>query len=71
MRYRDNPTALNLRAMNMVYEGLRQKGAMILVPSSALESMNLGTVMGERRPAETHGPGRKGRGSGRQGGAQT
>jgi regulator of protease activity HflC (stomatin/prohibitin superfamily) len=46
LRYRDNPTALNLRAMNMVYEGLRQKGAMILVPSSALESMNLGTVMG-------------------------
>jgi regulator of protease activity HflC (stomatin/prohibitin superfamily) len=45
VRYRNNPTALNLRAMNMVYEGLRQKGAMILVPSSALESMNLGTVM--------------------------
>jgi regulator of protease activity HflC (stomatin/prohibitin superfamily) len=45
VRYRDNPTALNLRAMNMVYEGLRQKGAMILVPSSALEGMNLGTVM--------------------------
>lgn len=43
--YKGNPTALNLRAMNMVYEGLRQKGAMILVPSSALESMNLGTVM--------------------------
>jgi hypothetical protein len=45
-RYRDNPTALNLRAMNMVYEGLRQKGAMVLVPSSALEGMNLGSVMG-------------------------
>jgi regulator of protease activity HflC (stomatin/prohibitin superfamily) len=44
-RYKGNPTALNLRAMNMVYEGLRQKGAMILVPSSALEGMNLGTVM--------------------------
>jgi len=43
--YRDNPTALNLRAMNMVYESIRQKGALVLVPSSALESMNLGTVM--------------------------
>jgi hypothetical protein len=46
LRYRDNPTALNLRAMNMVYESIRQRGAMVLVPSSALESMNLGTVMG-------------------------
>ena len=44
--YRDNPTALNLRAMNMVYEGMRQKGAMMLVPSSALEGMNLGALMG-------------------------
>lgn len=45
VHYRDNPTALNLRAMNMVYESIRQRGAMVLVPSSALESMNLGTVM--------------------------
>jgi regulator of protease activity HflC (stomatin/prohibitin superfamily) len=45
-RYRDNPTALNLRAMNMVYESMRQKGAMMLVPSSALDSMNLGALMG-------------------------
>jgi regulator of protease activity HflC (stomatin/prohibitin superfamily) len=44
-RYRDNPTALNLRAMNMVYEGMRQKGAMVLVPSGALENMNLGAVV--------------------------
>ena len=43
--YRNNPTALNLRAMNMVYESIRQRGAMVLVPSSALDSMNLGTVM--------------------------
>jgi regulator of protease activity HflC (stomatin/prohibitin superfamily) len=43
--YRENPTALNLRAMNMVYEGMRQKGALMLVPSSALDSMNLGTLM--------------------------
>jgi regulator of protease activity HflC (stomatin/prohibitin superfamily) len=45
-RYRENPTALNLRAMNMVYESMRQKGALMLVPSSALEGMNLGALMG-------------------------
>jgi regulator of protease activity HflC (stomatin/prohibitin superfamily) len=45
-RYRGNPTALNLRAMNMVYESMRQKGALMLVPSSALEGMNLGALMG-------------------------
>jgi regulator of protease activity HflC (stomatin/prohibitin superfamily) len=32
--YRDNPTALHLRAMNMVFEGLKEKGAMVIVPSS-------------------------------------
>ena len=37
--YRDNPVALHLRAMNMVYEGLRQKGSMIIVPSTAVETM--------------------------------
>lgn len=45
-RYKNNPTALHLRAMNMVYEGIRQKGSMILLPSSALDTMNLGTTMG-------------------------
>jgi len=44
--YRDNPVALHLRAMNMVYEGLRQKGSMIIVPSSAVESMGLGALGG-------------------------
>jgi regulator of protease activity HflC (stomatin/prohibitin superfamily) len=44
--YRDNPTALHLRAMNMVYEGIRQKGSMIILPSSALDTMNLGGAMG-------------------------
>ena len=38
-QYRDNPTALHLRAMNMLYEGLKEKGALMLVPSSAVESM--------------------------------
>jgi len=44
--YRHNPVALHLRAMNMVYEGLRQKGSMIIVPSSAVETMGLGALGG-------------------------
>jgi len=44
--YRDNPTALHLRAMNMLFEGLKEKGALIIVPSSAVDTMNLGGVMG-------------------------
>jgi regulator of protease activity HflC (stomatin/prohibitin superfamily) len=44
--YRDNPTALHLRAMNMLYEGLKQKGALMLVPSSAVETMGMGGLMG-------------------------
>lgn len=44
--YENNPTALHLRAMNMLYEGLKEKGALIIVPSTALETMNLGTVTG-------------------------
>jgi regulator of protease activity HflC (stomatin/prohibitin superfamily) len=45
-RYRDDPTALHLRAMNMIYEGIRQKGSMIIVPSSAVETMGLGGIGG-------------------------
>ena len=44
--YRDNPTALHLRAMNMLFEGLKEKGAMVIVPSSAVDTMNLGGLMG-------------------------
>jgi regulator of protease activity HflC (stomatin/prohibitin superfamily) len=44
--YRDNPVALHLRAMNMVFEGLRQKGSMIIVPSTAVETMGLGALGG-------------------------
>lgn len=44
--YRDNPTALHLRAMNMLFEGLKEKGALVIVPSSAVETMNLGGLMG-------------------------
>ena len=44
--YRKNPVALHLRAMNMVYEGLRKKGSMIIVPSTAFETMGLGALGG-------------------------
>jgi regulator of protease activity HflC (stomatin/prohibitin superfamily) len=44
--YQDNPTALHLRAMNMLYEGLKEKGALMLIPSSAVESMGMGGLMG-------------------------
>jgi regulator of protease activity HflC (stomatin/prohibitin superfamily) len=44
--YQGNPTALHLRAMNMLYEGLKEKGAMMIVPSSAVESMGMGGLLG-------------------------
>jgi regulator of protease activity HflC (stomatin/prohibitin superfamily) len=44
--YQHNPTALHLRAMNMLYEGLKEKGALMLIPSSAVESMGMGGLMG-------------------------
>ncbi|HEY2092261.1 MAG TPA: slipin family protein [Thermoanaerobaculia bacterium] len=44
--YAGNPTALHLRAMNMLYEGLKEKGALMLVPSSAVESMGMGGLLG-------------------------
>jgi len=44
--YQNNPVAVHLRAMNMLYEGLKEKGSMIIVPSSALDSMNLGAIGG-------------------------
>jgi regulator of protease activity HflC (stomatin/prohibitin superfamily) len=44
--YIDNPTALHLRAMNMLYEGLKEKGALMLVPSTAVESMGMGGLLG-------------------------
>ncbi len=42
--YKNNPTALHLRAMNMLFEGLKQKGALVIVPSSAVDTMNLGGI---------------------------
>lgn len=44
--YEGNPLALHLRAMNMLYESLKEKGAMIVVPSTAVESMGLGAITG-------------------------
>lgn len=46
MTYADNPVALHLRAMNMLYEGLKQNSTIVLVPSSAIESMQLGGLAG-------------------------
>ncbi|MFH0983149.1 MAG: slipin family protein [Planctomycetota bacterium] len=53
--YQHNPVALHLRAMNMVFEGLKQKGSMIIVPSTAVETMGLGalgglTAFGQQQP---------------------
>jgi regulator of protease activity HflC (stomatin/prohibitin superfamily) len=44
--YHENPTALHLRAMNILYEGLKEKGALMVVPSTAVESMGLGGLLG-------------------------
>ena len=44
--YMNNPVALQLRAMNLVGEGLKERGSMIIVPSSALDAMNLGGISG-------------------------
>lgn len=44
--YVNNPTALHLRAMNMLFEGLKEKGALVIVPSSAVETMSLGGMSG-------------------------
>ena len=43
--YGDNPGALHLRGMNMLYEAMRDKGSMVIVPSSAIDSMGLGGTL--------------------------
>jgi regulator of protease activity HflC (stomatin/prohibitin superfamily) len=45
-QYESNPGAMHLRGMNMLFEGLKEKGSMIIVPSSALDTMNLGAMGG-------------------------
>jgi len=61
LQYRDNPVALQLRGMNMLFEGLKEKGSLIIVPSSALESMNMGAIGGlaalSEKGAETNAAG--------------
>ncbi len=54
--YIDNPTALHLRAMNMLFEGLKEKGALVIVPSSAVDTMNLGGLSGVVSLAQNNKP---------------
>ena len=54
--YVNNPTALHLRAMNMLFEGLKEKGALVIVPSSAVETMNLGGLSGMVSLAQNNKP---------------
>ena len=44
--YYDDPTALQLRAMTMLYEGLKERGALMLIPSSAVDSLGMGGMLG-------------------------
>jgi len=44
--YRNDPPALHLRAMNMLYEAIKERGSMVIVPSSAVETMGLGGMLG-------------------------
>ena len=67
-QYESNPGAMHLRGMNMLFEGLKEKGSMIIVPSSALDTMNLGAIgglaalsqtqmeKGKKEPAKTANP---------------
>jgi hypothetical protein len=52
--YERNPGAMHLRGMNMLFEGLKEKGSMVIVPSSALETMNLGAMGGIAALSQTH-----------------
>ncbi|MBV6450775.1 MAG: hypothetical protein MHPDNHAH_01501 [Anaerolineales bacterium] len=54
--YAENPTALHLRAMNMLFEGLKEKGALVIVPSSAVDTMNLGGISGVVSMAQNNLP---------------
>ena len=51
-QYINNPVALQLRGMNMLFEGMKDKGSLMIVPSSALESMNIGAIGGMAALAE-------------------
>jgi len=60
MTYENSPVALQLRAMNILYEGLKEKGALVVVPSSVVETMGLGTVAGLSAMAQYRPPGMPG-----------
>ena len=53
-QYESNPGAMHLRGMNMLFEGLKEKGSMVIVPSSALETMNLGAIGGLAALSQTN-----------------
>jgi regulator of protease activity HflC (stomatin/prohibitin superfamily) len=53
--YENRPVALHLRAMNMLYEALKERGSMVIVPSSAVETMGLGGISGMTSLAKTVG----------------
>ena len=53
--YVNNPVALHLRAMNMLYEAIKEKGSMVIVPSSAVETMGLGGMLGTASLGSTIG----------------
>lgn len=52
--YQDNPTALHLRALNILFEGLKEKGALMIVPSTAVESMGMGGLLGAAAVGGAH-----------------
>ncbi|HLH07804.1 MAG TPA: slipin family protein [Terriglobales bacterium] len=51
--YSENPTALHLRAMNMLYEAIKERGSMVIVPSSVVETMGLGGTLATAAVAKT------------------
>jgi regulator of protease activity HflC (stomatin/prohibitin superfamily) len=53
--YRNDPTALHLRAMNMLYEAIKERGSMVIVPSSVVETMGLGGSLATMAVAKTQG----------------
>jgi regulator of protease activity HflC (stomatin/prohibitin superfamily) len=56
LSYQSNPVALQLRAMNMLYEGLKERGGLMVVPSSAVESLGMGGMMGAAAMGQAHLP---------------
>jgi len=63
-KYEESPSGLHLRAMNILYEGLKEEGTMVIVPSSAVETMGIGGLMGVVNGARADGHG-NGRGAAR------